>query len=1734
MTDQIASLVVEVDASGAKKAAVDLDSLTKAADRADAAANDLEGSTRKLSAAEKTVADEAKRAMGAFNGLAGEQEALARTQDRLNSLHGTAIKNTGALNQATLNLGRQFTDIGTSLSSGMSPLMVAVQQGPQIVDIFAQLKTQGVGAGAAFQAMGAALAPAVPLILGIGAAVGVVVGGFALFERAVDKQTKNATTFGDTWKAVLKVTGDYIMDGPIGDGLKWLGKAFNSTLDAITAIVAGGAVKIAGFFGASYLAVVNNWKRLPEVVGVILQNAANAAIKATEWLINKGIDGINALGKKFGFAEIGKVALGTFKSASTDIAKQFDADQKRIEANLIKGGKDFLSRVAAESDKYYEKRQKGAKAAQKATEEHTKAILANNDAYRAADDGLTSYLAKLNEEIATMGMSSEQLRRREAEQMALAADTPQLAEFVRQLAKMYEDQARVGKEAAEVQKAIGAAANDNIKTIQDATIGLDDYKRSLEEVSWAYARAFRSAGDFFGAVASGDVGGSIGGLSNLLKDASKLSSGGLGKALGKAGAFLGPVGEAVSAVTGVLGIIGQKSAEKAQAKLDALSRGVDDLRAANVTSSASIKGALDEANKAWNADLEYTSQMVTSLRSIDSQIGSLAVAVSNSITTGNLLSTSGLGLGTSGSGAGGLLGAVGALLFGNTKTSTTLLDQGLAFNPGTYAQGVTGSTYADLATTKTKSLLGVAYSTKVSNSTVSGSLNGELLSQVNAVIKALGDGVLSAASVFGSEAAKAAESALGSAVVDLGKLSLKDLKPDEIAAVLQATFDKVGDQLAAAGVPGLDKLGQVGEGAFETLTRVAREYQVVDVALASIGKTFGAVGLESLAARDGLVQLLGGVEEFSSKTGFFAANFLTDAERLAPIQKAVNDNLAAYGLSAASTRDQFKSLVLAQDLTTESGRSTYAALLNIAPAFDKVAKASEAATAAADELAKQTADQQRQEAEAKIAKAKEVADAQASIQDRIDQLTKTSAELMYAGRRKELDAADALDASLGPLLVKLYGLEDAATKAAERTAKAADVQSNQTTNIGLMRQLMAMDDAVTGATSARDAMRADELAKLDATGQYLQKIIWAREDEQKVIDANTADLEAANARRAELTNRQTSIQDQIDQLTLSSADLLLKTRAKERAEAVAFDASLGGLLDSLYSLQDASKAASAAMEAEAERIARAKEVADYQASIQDRIDELTLSSSDLLLKTRNKETAAAAAYGEAAVQLLRQLYALEDASKAAAAAAQAQAEAQQAAAEAQRQAEEVAQRAAELQSARQAKLADLLDAQGQGEAARMLRRAQELASITDPVLNALQQQLYIAEDAAQRVSSARDVLTKAYEREQSALTDTKAKFADMAKTLRAFSGSISSAVAAASSPINQRGVAEAAFLGAANRARLGDAEAMALLPGLGEAFKEASLASAKDQITYLRDLATIASLTDAAAETATRQETLADQQLKALKAQVSGLIDVEEATVDVTKAVANLQAALVTQAAGANVTQIAALNEQLSALWDLNKLIAAVDGSVRVSGVTTTQALVTIGAQQVSALSNLASIGNNIISAINSLSTVFATTTAATPRGAVTIAANDDADTAAAKALYLSATSGIDVATFNKYLGSSLSEQVASFNRIGWNGDPEALRKKYGFATGGSFMVGGSGPPDSQVFPLHLSPGEMVNVSRPGESGNAEMIAELRALRQEVSELKAAQIQTTINTGRQVRLAERWDGDGLPPERDAA
>lgn len=139
------------------------------------------------------------------------------------------------------------------------------------------------------------------------------------------------------------------------------------------------------------------------------------------------------------------------------------------------------------------------------------------------------------------------------------------------------------------------------------------------------------------------------------------------------------------------------------------------------------------------------------------------------------------------------------------------------------------------------------------------------------------------------------------------------------------------------------------------LTRITAEFNATNQAAALMGKSatevFGAAGLASLTAREQLLLAAGGADKLNQGIANFSQNFLSEAERLAPVTKAVDAAMTSLGLSSVKTRDQFKQVVLGLDLTTEAGARQYTDMLALAGAFAQVHPEIEAAT---DSLSQRT------------------------------------------------------------------------------------------------------------------------------------------------------------------------------------------------------------------------------------------------------------------------------------------------------------------------------------------------------------------------------------------------------------------------------------------------------------------------------------------------------------------------------------------------------------------------------------------------------------------------------------------------------------------------------------------------------------------------------------------------------------------------------------------------------------
>ncbi|TNC78259.1 hypothetical protein FHI69_02895 [Janthinobacterium lividum] len=411
--------------------------------------------------------------------------------------------------------------------------------------------------------------------------------------------------------------------------------------------------------------------------------------------------------------------------------------------------------------------------------------------------------------------------------------------------------------------------------------------------------------------------------------------------------------------------------------------------------------------------------------------GSIAGAMTMG-TIGGSLTMMGAVAGPIGMAIGAAIGFAVSKLF---KTSTSIKDQGITGNAMSLgnvdAFGFTAQAYADINVKK--KALGISYSSK--NSTQTAPLSDEMNDQFTMIISSMGQTIRNAANVLGL-GGDTFNARLNSFVVDLGKISLKDLKGEEQQKALETAFSKMGDDMARWGVAGLQQYQAVGEGYLETLARVANNYvQVTDV-LAVLGKSFSTTGLGAVALSEHLIEVSGGIDKLTSGTGYFVQNFLSEAERMAPITKSVNEAMGKLGLAGVKTTDAFKAAVLSAADGVATGKAgaaeLYASLLALAEPFKTAADYAAEVAAATGEYA----------VAAKTAS--EVATERRDLQQQLNELTKSETALLAIQRAGIADVNKALFdqvqaakavVSAKDALSKAYETESAAAKTALEKSK---------------------------------------------------------------------------------------------------------------------------------------------------------------------------------------------------------------------------------------------------------------------------------------------------------------------------------------------------------------------------------------------------------------------------------------------------------------------------------------------------------------------------------------------------------------------------------------------------------------------------------------------------------------------------------------------------------------------------
>lgn len=464
-----------------------------------------------------------------------------------------------------------------------------------------------------------------------------------------------------------------------------------------------------------------------------------------------------------------------------------------------------------------------------------------------------------------------------------------------------------------------------------------------------------------------------------------------------------------------------------------------------------------------NSDLQIGVQngMLSALKGIESALGGAAKG---------LLQTTGI----TGGSAFGTVNQSDTSFFG-ADTSTTLTDSGVNIR-GTFGQLRGGHGTANQYEDVTKTSDGGWFSGNSTDSfTNTKALSADAMKPFAMIFDSLGTALVDAGSKLGKDST-ALTDALNQ--IDVGfTVSLRNLKGQDLVDALNAGISVAFDQVATSLFPEMEKFQKVGEGLGDTLIRVATGILAVDSNFKDMGKTIASGTVDG---KQNLIDLAGGLEEFTSKNKSFMEKFYTDTERNNMTLAKISPMLSKVGIdaSAAGATKAFRDLVLSVDTMTPAGAELYTSLMNIQGSFLDVASAADAAR---EEIAKQ-----RQ-----------------NLQDSYDELTMTSIELREKERNKLDESNRALYDSLNALRDYNDALKDQKTAATALVSGADSAFTN-------LQNAVAREK--TALTALHDIEMKNIQGKMDAVTKNITK-------EKALADALASTLNSMKGPGQDVTDR---------------------------------------------------------------------------------------------------------------------------------------------------------------------------------------------------------------------------------------------------------------------------------------------------------------------------------------------------------------------------------------------------------------------------------------------------------------------------------------------------------------------------------------------------------------------------------------------------------------------------------------
>lgn len=215
------------------------------------------------------------------------------------------------------------------------------------------------------------------------------------------------------------------------------------------------------------------------------------------------------------------------------------------------------------------------------------------------------------------------------------------------------------------------------------------------------------------------------------------------------------------------------------------------------------------------------------------------------------------------------------------------------------------------------------------------------LTGFDAAMQAAQDQLFSLVSDFGIDTAGVIDAALAEAATrDKGWLLRREINLDGLsdaektAEILSFISDATGE--LAAFVPGLEAVTREGENGYEALIAMQGALAMVNSTSEALGNTLLSVSLAGGDAARSLLEAFGSADAYSSAVSNYVSLFYSEAEQTQFAINSLTQAMDALGVTMPNTREQYMAMIDAADLTTESGRTLYTALVSLASQFDAV------------------------------------------------------------------------------------------------------------------------------------------------------------------------------------------------------------------------------------------------------------------------------------------------------------------------------------------------------------------------------------------------------------------------------------------------------------------------------------------------------------------------------------------------------------------------------------------------------------------------------------------------------------------------------------------------------------------------------------------------------------------------------------------------------------------------------